>query len=95
LTPLLRSGLVSAGPARTAELRLRKERDRNAERTRRDEEPGRGEFTQLRDGELELLLRREQMARDRRADEPAHQQLLRQINDLNREEDERLGRTAA
>jgi hypothetical protein len=44
----------------------------------------------VRDGELERVLRREQLIRDRLADEPAHQQLLRQINDLNAEERQQL-----
>jgi hypothetical protein len=44
----------------------------------------------VRDGELERVLRREQLIRHRLADEPAHQQLLRQINDLNAEELQRL-----
>jgi phage terminase Nu1 subunit (DNA packaging protein) len=49
-----------------------------------------GDFPVLKDGEHGWLARKEQLLRDRLADEPAHQQALRQINDLAAAERQRL-----
>ena len=42
-----------------------------------------GDFPVLRDGEFEWVARREQLLRDRLADDPVHQQAIRQVNELN------------
>jgi hypothetical protein len=49
-----------------------------------------GDFPVLRDGEMESVVRREHLLRARVAEEPRHQEALRQINDLAAEERQRL-----
>ena len=59
-----------------------------ADLIRAGQEPG--DRPLLRDGEFELIARKENLLRDRLADEPRHQQLVRNLNRQNQEDAERL-----
>ena len=53
-----------------------------AEKIRSDQEPDQ-DLPLLEDGERARIMRKEQLLRDRIADEPAHQAAIRQVNELN------------